>query len=308
MIGDFHFLRPWWLLALIPSLLLAWAIYRRSEASTPWKGIVADHLLPYLVRGRTSERRIGPLLLLLCGWIVSVIILSGPSWKREPSPFADDFAAVAIVVKVTPSMETEDIAPNRLARSVQKVHDLLAARGAAKAGLVAYAGTSHVVIPATVDADVIESFASSLSPAIMPEEGDAAAEALQMADHLLTSAGGGSILWITDGIAPEQQGAMAKWRRSSRTPIRLLAPLPANSPELAALDSAAASAEAKVIGLTSDDGDITELARASKFASPAPGDGDARWQDGGYWLTPLLALIILPFFRKGWMAPIAARS
>lgn len=307
MIGDFHFLRPWWLLALLPSLLLAWAIHRRSAAAAPWKGIVADQLLPYLVRGRSTERRLGPLLLLLCGWVVSVIVLSGPSWKREPSPFADDVAAIAIVIKVTPSMDTEDIAPSRLARSVQKIHDFLAARGAAKAGLVAYAGSSHVVIPATVDAGVIESFAGSLSPGIMPEDGDAAAEALQMADQLLAGAGGGSILWIADDIAPEQQAAITRWRRSTRTPVRLLAPLP-ESPELTALRNAAGAAEAKVIQLSSGDEDISELARASKFASPAPGDEDAQWKDGGYWLTPLLALIILPFFRKGWMALIAARS
>jgi Ca-activated chloride channel family protein len=305
MIGDFHFLRPWWLLSLIPVLAIAWAIHRHSDPSRQWRGIVADHLVPYLVRGGESSSRSGPVLLLLAGWILATLILAGPTWKREPSPFADEVAPLAIVIKVTPSMETEDIAPSRLTRSVQKVHDLLARRGASKTALIAYAGTAHVVMPPTADVGIIDNFATSLEPKIMPEEGDVAAEALLLADRSLAAAGGGSILWITDGLAPEQQGPVIKWQSSSHTPVRLLAPLAEESPELTSLHNATT---AKIITLAADDSDIDELERASKSAGPAAGDGGDRWQDSGYWLTPLLAVLILPFFRKGWMAPTAARA
>jgi Ca-activated chloride channel family protein len=37
-------------------------------------------------------------------------------------------------------------------------------------------------------------------------------------------------------------------------------------------------------------------------------EGGDRWQDSGYWLTPLLLVLVLPFFRKGWMQSLAARS
>ena len=57
MITDFHFMRPWWWLALIPALLIIWGIHRRSSASFPWHGIVADHLVPYLVRGAGGKHR-----------------------------------------------------------------------------------------------------------------------------------------------------------------------------------------------------------------------------------------------------------
>ena len=56
---------------------------------------------------------------------MTVVALAGPAWQREPAPFADDTAVLAIVLKVTPSMLTEDIQPTRLSRSVQKIHDLL---------------------------------------------------------------------------------------------------------------------------------------------------------------------------------------
>lgn len=304
MIGDFHFLRPWWLAALLPVALILWELRRASNATAPWRGIVADHLLPYLVEGAAAKRRSGPWWLLLAGWILATMILSGPTWKREPSPFADDVAALAVVIKVTPSMETEDIAPSRLVRSTQKIKDLLAKRGAAKAALIAYSGTAHLVMPPTTDAGIINTFAASLEPKIMPEEGDAAAEALKLADKTLATAGGGSILWITDEVSPDQLAAISQWRKSSHTAVSLLAPLA----DIAPLTSAADNANAKIIQLTPDDADVTKLEHVGKFSSPAPQDGGDRWQDSGYWLTPLLLVLLLPFFRKGWMPPIAART
>lgn len=311
MISDFHFLRPWWLAALVPALLLLWAVHRRSDPAGPWKDIVAEHLRPWLIRGGRSDRRFGPLVLMAAAWLTVIVILAGPVWRRVPSPFADEVAPLVVVLKISPSMQTEDIQPSRLARSVQKIHDLLALRGASKAGLIAYAGTAHVVMPPTVDAGIVNTFAESLDPKIMPEEGDAAADALRLADRTLASAGGGSILWITDGIAPEQQTTLRAWRQASSTSVRVLAPLP-ESPELTALRDAASAPGAKVITLTPDDTDVSELDRASKAIAPAadlPGTGDetSRWQDSAYWLTPLAALLMLPFFRKGWMNPPAAR-
>lgn len=313
MMADVHFLRPWWLVALIPAIWLVWDVHRRNDASGPWKGIVAEHLRPWLVRGGHEGHRAGPLALMATGWLTGILILAGPVWRRVPSPFADETAPLMVVLKITPSMLTEDIQPTRLARSVQKIHDLLALRGASKAGLIAYAGTAHVVMPPTVDAGIIDTFAAALDPKIMPGEGDAAADALRLAEQSLASAGGGSILWITDGIAPEQQAAIQTWRRASSMSVRVLAPL-AESPELTALRDAAPAASAKVITLAPDDSDIAEIDRASKSVPPSAdspvtdSSGETtRWQDSAYWLTPLAALLMLPFFRKGWMNPPAAR-
>src|SRR5262249_5426661 len=150
-----------------------------------------------------QDKRFTPLLLIAIGWAISVIAIAGPTWRREPAPFADDTAALAIVVKVTPSMTTEDIEPSRLARSVQKIHDLLTQRRGAKTALIAYAGSAHLVMPITSDGGIIDTFAQSLDPKIMPSDGDAAADALKLADQTL--AGSGSILWITDSVAPEQR-------------------------------------------------------------------------------------------------------
>ena len=73
MMGDFHFLRPWLLLALVPCALLWWAIRRRQNAAHAWQGIVAPHLLPFLLRGQSAHGRFTPLHLIGLGWLCSVI-------------------------------------------------------------------------------------------------------------------------------------------------------------------------------------------------------------------------------------------
>jgi Ca-activated chloride channel homolog len=307
MIGDFHFLRPLAFTFLLPGALLFWLIWRRQMVSRAWRGIVAPHLLPYLVSDRRGSSGNLPILLVAIGWALTIVSLAGPTWRREPSPFADDTAALAIVLKVTPSMKTEDVQPNRLARSVQKIHDLLVRRPGAKTALIAYSGSAHLVMPLTTDAAIIDLFAGALDPKVMPADGDAAADAMKLADQAIRDAGSGSILWITDNLAPEAHEALTHWRESSRTAVRLFAPLYGGQ-ELEKLQNAAAVVGANSVRLTADDADVDALARQAKFSNISSGEEGGRWEEGGYWLVPLLALIMLPFARRGWMVSSAART
>jgi Ca-activated chloride channel homolog len=90
MIGEFHFLRPFAFLAIVPAILLLWLIHRRQNVGRAWRGIVAPHLLPYLLSGTDWHARSVPLILLAIGWAISIFALAGPTCRREPSPFADD--------------------------------------------------------------------------------------------------------------------------------------------------------------------------------------------------------------------------
>lgn len=305
MIGDFHLLRPWWLMALPLAFAIVWMLKRSSDPHAMWRGIVADHLLPYLVQGGGGKTARGPFLWLFAAMFVGCLILAGPSWRKEKSPFADDAAPLAVVVQVSPSMKTEDLAPDRLTRSMQKVHDLLARRPGSKAALIAYAGSAHLVMPPTIDASIIDTFAASLDPKIMPRDGDSVAEAFALADKTLAGVGGGSVLWITSDVEGNQIDLIRHWRRSSSTPVELLAPLTDSKP----LERAADAADARIIALTPDDSDVTTLERAAKSV-PVSGtaEGAGRWRDEGYPLTFLILVLVLPFFRRGWMPPIAARA
>jgi Ca-activated chloride channel family protein len=303
-LAAFHFIRPEWLLLTIPALLLWWLLHRRTDPGRAWRQFVAPHLLAHLWGGEERKSRFGPLMWIGLGWLVAIVAVAGPTRKHEPSPFAEETAALAVVFRVSPSMETEDIQPSRLERGILKLHDLLEARGDAKTALIAYAGTAHRVMPPTKDAGIIDTFAAALDPEIMPLDGDVAAAALALADESLAEAGGGSILWIADGVAAEQSDALAAWRQSSSTTVRLWPPLLPGE-ELDTLVANAQPVRPDLVRLAADASDVEALASAAKFADAFGDAADTRWAESGYWLTPVLVLLLLPFFRRGWMASLA---
>lgn len=300
--SDFHFLRPWWLLALVPIAILGWVLLRKSNARRPWQGVIAPHLLKHLLVGENKRKRTAPIIWLLAAWLVGTLALAGPAWQREPAPFADDTTALVIVLKVTPSMQTPDIQPTRLARSVEKIHDLLALRPGAKTALIAYSGSAHIVMPLTTDGSIVESFAGELDPTVLPTEGDVAAAALTSAGKIVTKSGQrGWVLWIADSATSDQIPLFQEYRQQEIVPVSMLA-MASEGPERDTLGEAATALGASLVAVTPDTSDVQRLAGNAHFSPAVDGTGE-RWQDAGYYLVPVLALLGLVWFRRGWVLP-----
>lgn len=311
----FHFLRPAWLLALLPAAGLLWVLSREESEQRAWRGVIAPHLLPRLtVGGEEARRHIRPVHLLGVFWALGALALAGPAWQREPAPFAEDQAALVIALEVTPSMLAQDVQPSRLERAVQKIHDLLELRKGARTALVAYSGSAHLVIPLTRDARIIETFAGELSPEIMPAEGDAPDAAVRLANAQLSDANvAGSILLVTDEIPADRWEDLSDQRTKGGAEVHVYAVAagpevvaPPGSPPAPALDSTAMADAARAAGgeltvVTVDDRDVEELGgRIRRSVSRAAAQEGERWREGGYALVPLLAVIALVWFRRGW--------
>jgi Ca-activated chloride channel family protein len=60
--------------------------------------------------------------------------------------------------------------------------------------------------------------------------------------------------------------------------------------------------------ISPDDRDVRQLSRLieTRFVAAQATEGGSRWQDMGYWLTPLICLLILPWFRPGWVVQEAS--
>ncbi|MEN8803651.1 MAG: VWA domain-containing protein, partial [Thiogranum sp.] len=204
--GQFHFLRPGWVLALVPILVLLVLQFRKGQSSKRWHSIIVPHLLEHLVVQRSRNRWFNPFTLLTLLMILFVLVLMGPSWSRQPSPFLRDAASLVVVLDVSQSMLSEDIQPSRLERSKQKISDLLDKRSDSRNSLVVFSGSAHTVLPPTNDADILKIYLKAVTPKMMPRQGKFPEKALPLLDKLLKDDQvPGTVLLVTDGISADSQ-------------------------------------------------------------------------------------------------------
>ena len=299
---DFHFLRPLWLLVLLPALAVWWGLWRQQDRAASWRQVVDPHLLEHLIIGESTRRGPRPIHLLLVIWIICTVALAGPAWRTEPSPFADDEAGLMVLLKISGTMMASDVQPSRLERAKHKLRDLLELRKGSSTGLIVYSGSAHLVMPLTRDDRIVGTMVEDLTPELMPVDGDALAQALQLAGQVLGKSGvPGSALVIADNVSPLQVEAL------STAPTALAVQfLSVQSPATLTdngLQSAATILNAPVVKLTVDQADVQRVTRRaqSRIKAVTATNDKTRWQDAGYALLPLLALFALMWSRRGWL-------
>ena len=293
---DFHFLRPWCLLALLPALVIWIGLWKQASSLGSLAKVVDPHLLKHLLVDAESTRGFRPVHLIGILWLFSILALAGPSWQQEPSPFADEQAGLFVLLRVSPTMQATDLQPTRLDRARHKLTDLLELRKGAATGLIAYNGSAHLVMPLTRDTGILSTMAESLSPEIMPRDGDALSEAIALAQsHFERAQMPGSILIITDEIIDSRPV-------ESQIPRQILAMHSPNSPLPASIDNQAKQLGASVTSFQFESSDVEQIhSRArSEFSYSNLASEGPRWKDAGLSLLPLLALCSLALFRKGW--------
>ena len=301
--SNLHFLRPWWLLALIPGAALWWFLHRSTDFLRQYKGLIAPHLLTHLVIGEQKQGVLHPLRIIPVVWILLVVALAGPSWRMEPSPFAEQQAGLVILLKTSRSMAAEDLPPSRLERAVYKMHDLFEIRGAEPSGLVAYSGSAHLVMPLTKDTRIIEVMAAELDPTVMPVDGDRLDLALELAGKQIgQSKSTGSVLVIADGIDENQLAQLTEYRQKGGPPVQVLVMATDPPTAKAAVARGADALGAAVHVATVDDSDVRSIVAGAKqmVRDVSAHEQGARRRDEGYWLVPLLTLLIALWARRGW--------
>lgn len=302
---QFHFIRPLWLLALIPMVFLI-CLRWHEESKPSWKDILPDHLREVLTIGEHGWRKQLPLKLLMVNVFIAILICAGPSWQREASPFGEDKASMLVVLDNSDSMLQKDLPPSRLERSKQKIRDLLAARKGGKTGLVVFAGTAHVAMPITQDSAVFDPFLAAIDPEIMPVKGKLAEQALPLIDQQLQGLAGSTVLLVTDGVNPATISKYKDYFVDKPYQLLILAAgnrdIVSNNPiDLDSLQTLASKTDGKLIEVSVDNTDIQQLSRYVERNMQLNGESSMPWKDMGYVLLFPIALIMLIWFRKGWL-------
>ena len=297
-LSNFHFLRPWWLLLIPVSVWICIRIARQTDPLRGWRRFIERELLAAVTRSgerHSTWRFVLPLVF----WLGGITALAGPTWRPEPSPFADNPEPAIILLSLAESIETADLLPSRLERARLKVVDLAKVRDGQPTGLIAYAGTAHVVLPPTRDTEIVGTMAAELSPRIMPKSGNRLDTALQLADKLLEETCG-SIIVVTDTVPAELESSLEQIAAASPNRIQFLAVAQSQSPDLESIERVAGLMDARIVPIAADASDIDLIDRTiTRAARSFSVGGDAQqWAEAGWWLVPLIALIALNGFRR----------
>lgn len=306
-LSAFHFLRPWWLLGLAAAAALWWA--RRGDRHPPGRGSrIAPELLPFLVvhaPGSRGPRPIDALALLLA---VGAVAAAGPAWQRDEPEYLDNVAPLIVAMDLSPSMDAADVPPSRIEAARHLLRDLAAHRAGARTGLIAYAGSSHLVLPPTDDIGLLDLFAQALSTGLIDRRGRDAAGAIALAARVLQAErAGGTVLLLTDG-ADRSSLAAVRERAQAAAGLQVLVMAVGAEGGQGGIDAAALRDLARAAGAplgsltrTADDLDWISLHAQQHFRAVQDAQaGPAHWKDAGYWLCWPLALIALLAVRKGW--------
>ena len=94
---SLHFIRPEWLLALLPLGIILWALWRQHATNSAWNRYIAPHLAKILVtEGSQKSRR--PLYILAFSWFIAVLALAGPALNKQSLPvFAAELGRVLVM-------------------------------------------------------------------------------------------------------------------------------------------------------------------------------------------------------------------
>ena len=335
-LAQLHFLRPWWLVALLV-LPLAWrALHAVGGDTNAWRGAVDAHLLAHLIEpgdGAAAPVRT-PRWLALAAWTLATLALAGPAWERLPQPLYQNKAARVIALELSQTMLAQDVKPSRFARARFKIADILKRSADAQTALIAYAGDAFVVAPLTDDANTVANLVDALDPSVMPAQGNATSRALDLGVKLLQQGGvrDGEIVLLADGV---DAGASAAASRARDAGVRVSV-LGVGSAEgapvalaqggflkdangaivLARLDGAALAAVAargggRYAAFASDGSDLdamlAPLAARDTSAVAKTEVQSERFLDRGPWLLFALVPLVALGFRRGWLmlAPLA---
>ena len=116
---------------------------------------------------------------------LAAVALSGPRWGEERIVTETRGLNLILAVDISRSMLAEDVKPSRLGRALREARRLVQDLDGDRLGLAAFAGTSYILSPLSVDGSALTLYLDALDPDVASEGGTSLAPALGQGIELL---------------------------------------------------------------------------------------------------------------------------
>ena len=310
---HFHFIRPYWLLVIIPAIWVLKNISSRDDSLALWRIMMSPEILKQLTVQGNSNNLVSPKKVTWLSAALICIVLAGPTWQQQPSPFTEDNSVLIIALDVSKTMDQSDIQPSRLLRAKQKIIELLAVRGDSNTALIAFSGSAHVVMPITNDSEMIRHFLDALDHNIMPVSGKRPQNILPLADSILRATDvPGTLLMIGDGATSESVSQFSTFFEHQKHQLIVWAMGGSNRVgntdddstiipmQLSQLNTLAKGSNGRLVVITHDKQDVNQVNRYIENNLVIVDDESRPWKDAGFPFVYVIAALFLLWFRRGW--------
>ena len=173
--GSWNYLFFLWVIPVMV-VFYVYAFRKRDKMLALFCG---KELVGELVPDFKKGRRLIKALLIMLGIMLGIFALTRPQWGFHWEEIKMVGVDVMVAIDVSESMLAEDVKPNRLERAKREVIDLIEMLEGDRIGLIAFAGTSFVQCPLTLDYGACKMFLDYIDTDLIPVPGTAIAEVIK---------------------------------------------------------------------------------------------------------------------------------
>lgn len=289
---DFHFLRPWALILVVPVLVLYVLAKWRSTLASRWGQFLKKEYLEVLAVDSAGRSWLNPARLMLISCVVASLAAAGPSWQMRANPLQQNQQAIFLALQLNNSMQDE--LTDHLLRAKLKIAALLEANKSLPVSLLVFSGSAHSVLPLSLDQQAIHLYLADLRAGLMPEEGFRPDLAMREIYRQVDLARYPQSTIIVVG----NEEAMVSATADIKAPADLLSiQWSVGGSEIDTFYQEQGFEQVTMLE-GHDDIDRILWMMKKRYAQRSKGEED-NWQDAGYFMVWPLLLLILLWFRRG---------
>lgn len=210
----------WLLLGLIPALLLfVWnKQWKQKQINKLGNKTLIKALMPHF----SNSKLVVKFILLSFAYLFLVLGIANPQIGTKQEKVKRSGIDVIVALDVSKSMLAEDVVPSRLVKAKNFISKFVDGLKNDRLGIIVFAGRAYLQMPQTVDYSAAKMYLKSVSPDMVPTQGTAIAQAVDLAKEAFSKEDNHSkaLVIISDG-EDNEEGSVEAVEEAAKAGIKV---------------------------------------------------------------------------------------
>jgi Ca-activated chloride channel homolog len=142
------------------------------------------NLIKKLIKDKAKYKKQLKFILRILAFTFLILALANLQFGSTMEKVKREGLDIVLALDLSNSMMSEDIKPNRLEKARQFIYTLIESLSNDRIGLIVFAGKAYIQMPLTVDYEATRLFLASLNTRIIPTQGTAIGEAIELSQEM----------------------------------------------------------------------------------------------------------------------------